>query len=33
MEINKERGMNKIIIVTRKTRLTELVNKYNPTMY
>lgn len=29
MEINKERGMNKIIIVTRKTRLTELVNKYN----
>lgn len=25
----KERGMNKIIIVTRKTRLTELVNKYN----
>ena len=25
----KGRGMNKIIIVTRKTRLTELVNKYN----
>lgn len=25
----RERGMNKIIIVTRKTRLTELVNKYN----
>lgn len=28
-EYVKERGMNKIIIVTRKTRLTELVNKYN----
>lgn len=25
----KERGMNKVILVTRKTRLTELVNKYN----
>ena len=24
-----ERGMNKVIIVTRKTRLTELVEKYN----
>lgn len=29
MESIKERGMNKIVIVTRKTRLTELVNKYN----
>jgi len=24
-----ERGMNKIVIVTRKTRLTELIYKYN----
>ncbi len=24
-----ERGMHKIVIVTRRTRLTELVNKYN----